>query len=170
MRVNRRIQDRASVNGVYAPCTFHKLPPCSLLLLIFCPLLLFHPFPRSFFLFLCSLLNFNFFSCSFLEFSSAQSSFLPFLVLLALGLWFVCYLLLSNCLFSYLLLVALPVQYGFLPAPGLPLTGVQDTHGPAWCNILISRMLVWSMRTFFNFFVCPPAIAPKLWSCDYYER
>ena len=53
-----------SAGKVHAPCSFHNFTPCSLLLSVFCPLLLFHPFLFSFFIFLCSLLLFNYSSCS----------------------------------------------------------------------------------------------------------
>ncbi len=58
------IQYWVSVRGVHAPCFLHNyLPPCSLLLSILCPLLLFDLFPCSFFILPCSLL-FLIFSCS----------------------------------------------------------------------------------------------------------
>ena len=71
------------LGGVYAPCSFHNLPPCSLLLSHFCPLLLFNiflllfhfsllPAPFSFFF---MLLDFCLAPRSFLEFFSVPCSF-----------------------------------------------------------------------------------------------
>ncbi len=108
------LEHSVSVRGVHAPCSFHNFPPCSPLLSISCPLLLFHFFPCSLFRFLCSLLLFNFCSCSriffllfvpFWNFLLLYAPFLYFLVLLAPGLSFVCSLLLF--LFYSLLLAPL---------------------------------------------------------------
>ena len=105
--------DEPLLGGVYAPCSFHNFPPCSLFLSISCHLLLFRLFSCYFFNFLCSLLLFYFFlllwdfllaPCSFLEFSSAPYSFLSLLVLLAPRLSFVCSLLLFYFMACSLLL------------------------------------------------------------------
>ncbi len=86
------------LGGVHAPCSFYNLPSCSLLLSIFCPLLLFcfFPAPFSFFCFPCSFLIFPLAPCSFFKLSTAPCSFLPFLVLLAPGLH-----LSAPCSFTY---------------------------------------------------------------------
>ncbi len=120
----KRSTDEPLLGGVHAPCSFYNFPSCPLLLSIFCPLLLFHLFPAHF-SFFCAPCSFSIFPpapCSFFKFSTAPCSFLPFLVLLARGLH-----LSASCSFTYSTACSLLlcVKQGFLPAMGLPLTGVQ---------------------------------------------
>ncbi len=115
----------ASVRGVHAPCSFYNFPACSLLLSIFCPLLLFRFFPAPFPFFCapCSFLIFPLAPCSF--FQIFHCSMLLFTIFGApcSRITLVCSLLLY--LFYGLLLAPL-CQIGLAPCSGItPKGGLQ---------------------------------------------
>ncbi len=110
------------LGGVHAPCSLYNFPSCSLLLSIFCPLLLFRFFPAPFSFFLCSLLLFNFSSCSMLLFQTFHCSLLLFTIFGAAcsRITLVCSLLLY--LFYGLLLAPL-CQIRLAPCSGITPNG-----------------------------------------------
>ncbi len=120
----------ALLGGVYAPCSLRHLTPFSLLPSILRRSLLFSNNHCSFFIFLCSLLLFNFSSCS-LIISLAPCSISQFLLLPAPFSKFSCsllpdYVFLAPCSLPYYRPCSLLpwVSRAILPAPWLPLTGV----------------------------------------------
>ncbi len=153
----------ALLGGVHAPCSLRYFTPFSLLPSILWRSLLFAHFHCSFFISLCIPLLFNFSSCS-LIISLAPCSIFNFLLLPASFSKFLCSLLpdyvsLASCSLPYFRPCSLLpwVSRAILPAPWLPLTGVQG-----WKRSL-KLYLIWRESTLHHLYPFQVALSSWNW-------